>query len=120
MKFSSFDGFEKDFKRLKKKFQSLEEDLNTLKIYGIELFHKGISTIHIVQIPGFSNNRFVIYKVKTIACKSLKNRGKQSGLRLIYAYDTKNDESIFIELYFKGEKVNEDRERIKIFLKQST
>ena len=117
MKFSTTKDFEKDLKHLKKKFQSLEEDLNTLKAYGIKLFHQGINAINIVQIPGFLNNQFTIYKVRTIACESLKNRGKQSRLRLIYAYNTENDESILIELYFKGEKENENKERIKAFLK---
>ena len=33
------DDFQRDFKKLLKKYQSLEEDLETVKIAAIELFH---------------------------------------------------------------------------------
>lgn len=119
MKIDTTDQFEKDLKRLSKKFSSLSKDLEVLKVYGIELFHEKKSSIDIVQIPGFSDDRFKIYKVRSIACRALKNKGKHSGLRLIYAYDIENNECIFLELYFKGEKENEDRERIKKFQSDS-
>lgn len=48
-----------------------------------------------------------------MACSSLK----KNSMRLIYAYNKKEIIFIHIELYFKGEKANEDRERIKRFLK---
>ena len=40
-----------------------------------------------------------IIKVKKIACKSLKGRGVNSGLRLIYAHFPKEEKMIFIERY---------------------
>jgi hypothetical protein len=54
-----------------------------------------------------------VIKVKKIACKSLKGRGVNSGLRLIYAHFPAEDKIVFVELYHKNNKVNEDRERIR-------
>jgi hypothetical protein len=51
--------------------------------------------------------------VKKIACKSLKGRGINSGLRLIYANFPEEDKIVFVELYHKNNKENEDRERIR-------
>jgi hypothetical protein len=54
-----------------------------------------------------------IIKVKKIACKALKGRGVNSGLRLIYAYFPDEQKIILIGLYHKNDKGNEDRSRIK-------
>ncbi|WP_208646837.1 hypothetical protein [Pedobacter jejuensis] len=53
-----------------------------------------------------------IIKVKKIACDSLKGRGVNSGLRLIYACFSDDKRIVFIELYHKNDKENEDRQRI--------
>ncbi len=53
-----------------------------------------------------------IIKVKKIACKALKGRGVNSGLRLVYAYFETEKKITFIELYHKNDKENEDRKRI--------
>ena len=47
---------------------------------------------------------------------ALKGRGVQSGIRVIYAYYVLTNTVDFIEMYFKGESENEDRERIKQYL----
>ena len=54
----------------------------------------------------------IIIKLRKIACRAMKYRGINTGLRLIYCYKKKEEEIILIELYFKGDKENEDRERI--------
>jgi hypothetical protein len=38
--------------------------------------------------------------------------GVQSGIRVIYAYFEEKDKIELIEIYYKGDKENEDRERI--------
>ena len=63
------------------------------------------------RIDNFGLETCVI-KVKKIACKALKGRGVNSGLRLIYAWFEKEQQITFIELYHKNEKENEDRVRI--------
>ncbi len=53
-----------------------------------------------------------IIKINKIACKALKGNGVNTGLRLIYAYFEKEQKIIFVELYSKIDKENEDRQRI--------
>ena len=105
--------FEKDLKRLIKKYSSLEQDLETLKKYGIDLFHENINANAIVKIEGMCQPPYIAYKVRKIACRSLKNRGNQSGLRLIYIFDEMKKIITLVELYAKSEKGVEDKGRLK-------
>lgn len=117
IKYKELDKFKKDFKRLIKKFPSLSEDLATVKKAVIELRHlKNINNLATFEIPGFSTNEASFWKIKKFACKSLKGRGVQSGVRVIYCWREIFSEVVFIEIYFKSEKENEDRERIKSFM----
>ena len=40
-------------------------------------------------------------------------KGAHSGIRIIYAYFPVDDRIEFVEIYYKGDQENEDRERIK-------
>ena len=53
-----------------------------------------------------------IIKVKKIACRALKGRGVNTGLRLVYAYFPVEQKIKLIELYHKSDKENEDKKRI--------
>ena len=53
-----------------------------------------------------------IIKVKKIACKSLKGRGVNSDLRLIYAYFPAEQKITFVDIYHTNDKEMEDRARI--------
>ena len=109
--------FQKDFKRLLKKFKSLEEDLKLVKIAAIELFHiQKINNLSVFPIQGFCTEEIQVCKIKKFACKALKGRGSKSGMRVIYAFYCQSYKVEFIEIYFKGEKENECRERIKGYL----
>jgi len=107
--FNTLSEFDKDLKRLLKKYRSLVYDLEDIKTilkvrpnekppFSFEINNLGISTC--------------IIKVKKIACDSLKGRGVNSGLRLIYAYFPEEPKITFIELYHKNDKENEDKKRI--------
>jgi hypothetical protein len=110
--------FQKDFKKLIKKYRSLEEDFELTKIAAIELYHvKKINNLSIFPIPDFCTEEIQICKIKKFACKALKGNGSKSGMRIIYAFHCQSCKVDFIEMYFKGEKENEDRERIKNYLK---
>ena len=50
--------------------------------------------------------------MRRAACRALKGRVAASGLRLIYAYFRDEDAVELVELYFKGDKEQEDRGRI--------
>jgi mRNA-degrading endonuclease RelE of RelBE toxin-antitoxin system len=105
--------FERDLKKLGKRFRTLEEDLATLMRAQIVLYHKlDVDNKGIFRIPGLPFSDPEIYKVRKFACRALKGRGADSGLRLIYALFRGEDRIELVEIYFKGDKENEDRERI--------
>ena len=109
MNFDELAEFQKDMKALLKKYRTLHQDLNVVK---------KVLEVLPDQRPPFSfriDNLGVetcIIKVKKIACKSLKGKGVNSGLRLVYAYFPEQNKITFIELYHKMDKENEDRKRI--------
>ncbi|MEK7130076.1 MAG: hypothetical protein AAB793_00300 [Patescibacteria group bacterium] len=119
MNYSETPEFSRDFKKLFKKFPSLAEDLATVKQYDIELFHcQKIDKRGIFKIENATNSdNLQFFKIKKFACKALKGRGSKSGIRVIYAFHCESYKVDFIEIYFKGDKENEDRERIKEYLK---
>ena len=111
-KISHVPEFEKDMKRLKR-FSSLEEDLRMFIKVALNAFHKqNIDSRAIFHISDLGIHSPKIFKAKKFACKALKGKGAQSGIRVIYAYHEKEDWIEFIEIYYKGEKESEDRERI--------
>jgi len=109
MKFEQINEFEKDLKKLLKRYKTLEDDLEVLR---------KVLTTAPEERPPFSYRidglgiRSCIIKVKKIACKALKGRGANSGLRLIYAHFEEEKRIVLIELYHKADKEQEDRERI--------
>ncbi|MEA2113422.1 MAG: hypothetical protein U9P63_02070 [Patescibacteria group bacterium] len=115
MNFKNTAEFRKDFKKLSKKFQSLKNDLIEFKKVLSE------SPLGIGKHFNLITKTDSIYITKArFFCRSLKKK----DLRIIYAYikDHQIVEMIgieFIELYFKGDKENEDRERIKEYLKNN-
>ncbi len=113
MNFKSTAEFRKDFKRLSKKFISLDNDLIEFKKILSE------SPLGIGKHFNIITKTGCLYIIKArFFCKSLRKK----DLRIIYAYVESHQiiEIVgidFIELYFKGEKANEDRGRIKEYLK---
>ncbi|MBW4256584.1 hypothetical protein KTG15_02610 [Methanobacterium sp. YSL] len=94
--FGKYHSFESEFETFKKALKvSLPDGLPDTK-----------------RISGLGNKITIpIYKVRKIRCRSLK-RGENSGLRIIYACSSCLSRVVFIEIYYKGNKENEDRERI--------
>lgn len=112
-KISHVTEFEKDLKKLLKRFSSLEDDLQTFIKVALNVFHKqNIDNRAIFHISDLGIQSPKIYKARKFACKALKGKGAQSGVRIIYAYHEKDDWIEFIEIYYKGDKESEDRERI--------
>jgi len=104
--------FGRDLKKLKR-FKTLHGDLNTFIEKQLRLYHKlGIDNKGIVQISNLGIKHPKIFKARKFACRSLKGKGAASGIRVIYAYFKDEDCVEFIEIYYKGDKENEDRERI--------
>lgn len=109
MEFESLADFQKDLKRLLKKYRTLNEDLQVV-MQVLEVLPD--------ERPPFSfriNDLGIttcVIKVKKIACRAIKGRGVNSGLRLVYAFFPADKRIVFIELYHKNDKQTEDRQRI--------
>lgn len=114
MTFEELPEFKKDLKTLLKKYRTLHDDLTIVK-----------QVLEVVpdERPPFSfridnlDLQTCIIKIKKIACKALKGRGVNSGLRLIHAYFPDDPKITFIELYHKNDKESEDRKRITEYFK---
>ncbi len=112
MKFHELDEYKKDLKKLTKRFKTLPEDIETLKKV-IDVIPNGKPPVS-YRVRGLGVEKIII-KVKRIACRSMKNKGSNTGLRLIYCYEEESKKIILIELYFKGDKENEDKDRVKVY-----
>ena len=106
--FNQLPEFKKDLKKLLKKYPSLQGDLVILE------------RVLIVSPTGIGKNFTIIHcseKIKLVkvrlSCKSLRNR----SMRIIYAYHNDTLTFVYIELYFKGNKENENRDRVAQYLK---
>lgn len=109
--------FQKDFKNLLKRFRTLEKDFEIMKKYTIETHHiKNVPSSAIFKIEGFCGEKYTSNKIKKFACMSLSGKGSNSKIRVIYVYEEKEKKVTFIEIYFKGDKANEDRDRLKNFI----
>ena len=109
MIFEELAEFTKDVKHLSKRFRSLDQDLEVVK--KVLSYSPEARPPFSFQLNNLQLDTCVI-KVKKIACKSLKGKGVNSGLRLIYAHFKQGDNIVFIEIYHKSDQENEDRERI--------
>jgi hypothetical protein len=109
IEFDELPEFKKDLKLLLKKYRTLKDDLEVVKLdlndepgegppFSFRIDNLGIETC--------------IIKVKKMACKALKGRGVNSGLRLIYAHFPNKQKITFIELYHKNYQECEDKPRI--------
>jgi mRNA-degrading endonuclease RelE of RelBE toxin-antitoxin system len=113
MEFSESDEFKNEFRKLAKKYPTLSDDLDVVKSI-IAVTPKGNGTKHWNTLKQDEHDNRII-KMRMM-CRSVKG----SQFRLVYFYNDKNVEVLFIELYFKGNKEREDVERIKdFFAKQS-
>lgn len=109
MHFNELSEFSKELKHLSKKYLSLVSDLDEFKKI-VDAIPLGVSKhFHIV-----ARSKGTIVVKARLFCRYLKG----SSLRVIYSYIQQTNTIKFIELYFKGNKANEDRERIKRYLSQ--
>ena len=118
IRYEETDGFKKDFKKLLKRFRTLSEDLEVVKRNAIELFHDHkIDNQSVFQIQNLHTEYIKIYKIKKIACKSLKGKGARSGIRVIYAFYVNENKVDLIEIYYKGDKDEMSFNRAKEYIK---
>jgi mRNA-degrading endonuclease RelE of RelBE toxin-antitoxin system len=111
MIFQTLDTFQKDLKKLSKKYSTLKSDIEVVK--KILAIHPEARPPFSFQLQGLGIE-IPIIKIKKIASRSFKGRGVQSGFRLVYAYFPKEERIVFIELFHKTSQTMEDRQRIHI------
>ncbi len=115
--YTKLPEFNKDFKLLLKRFKSLETDFEYMKKYTIETFYvKGEPTTAFIPIEGFCDENYTSNKVRKFSCRTLKGRGAKSGIRVVFVWEEEKRLITFVEIYFKGDKANEDRERLQDFV----
>ena len=105
--FRALPEFEKEIKKLSKKYPTIISDIEDIK------------PVLLVCPTGIGKNFTIIKSLENIKivkvrihCESLKSR----TIRLIYSYREDKIEFLYIEVYFKGNKINEDRLRIEKYL----
>jgi len=109
MTFDELKEFEKDLKNLLKKYRTLNDDLDVVKkVLQVAPNERPPFSFRIDNL-GLDS---CVIKIKKITSKSFKGKGVNSGFRLIYAYYEAQQKIIFIELYHKNDKENEDKQRI--------
>ena len=114
----SVPDFDKDVKKLRKRFKSLEDDLRIFIEKELYLYHKlQIDNKGIFPLTGLKTKNPPVYKARKFACRSLTGKGVHSGIRVIYGYYSDIDKIELIEIYYKGDKENEDRDRILKYYK---
>ncbi len=107
--YNELPEFSKEFKRFSKKYKSLPDDLKEFK--------------RVVNVAPLGNSKHFNIITRNEQCAVIKARlfcrylKGSSLLRIIYAFHFQSCKVDFIEIYFKGEKRNENRERIQAYLK---
>ena len=76
----------------------------------------------VISVTPLGNSKHFNIVTQTESAKIIKARFfcrylKGSSLRIMYSYIKEKKRIDFIELYFKGDKENENKERIKKYLK---
>lgn len=108
MKYKRHIHFEKQIKKLIRKFKTLEGDLLVAQTAAIELLHiHKLDNNSVEVISGFCNDKVKIFKIKKFACRSLKGKGVKSGMRIVYAFYPELMEVEFLEIYYK-ERMDSD------------
>lgn len=113
MIFEELEAFQRDLKALQKRYRSLAEDLVVVK--QILAVFPDARPPFSYQLSGVGDGRCVV-KVKKIACKAMKGKGVQTGLRLVYAYFPDSERIVFLEIYHKSDQEIETKHRIMEFL----
>lgn len=109
MSFDELLEFQKECKKLSKKYRSLDDDLQEFK--------NVVAVVPLGNSKHFNvltrNETFCVLKAR-LFCRYLKG----ASLRVIYAYWEQEQKVEFIEVYYKGDKENEDFARIERYVEE--
>lgn len=123
MNFDLTPEFRKDFKRLSKRWKSLNGDIEAAKKYILPLYECKAGDIEIsVYRDGFFRGKRAAVLKTTSRGEVIKMRldvadlGRNDKVRVVFVAIIKNNTIKFIELYAKNDKEREDSARIKKYL----
>lgn len=115
--------FEGDLKRLKKRYPSLDGDLEVLTRALYVWLHiqgkpgQSCGERYVVMSGYGSSSGCCLYKIRHMACTAIPGKGSQTGLRVICAYWSGSDTLEFIQLYFKADDNLENQSRVRDYIK---
>lgn len=101
------DSFQKELKKLKKRYRSLPEDLKILEKLILK-FPEGEDSRHCNALKKEAHR--CICK-RRMMCRAVKG----SEFRVVYFYDGKALELLYLEIYFKGDKPTQNSKRVDAF-----
>ena len=117
IKFEAVPEFPKELKKLSKKYRLLNEDFKKFqKVLNKTLPNHTSGTFEISDLG--ANVKTPIYKVKHFRSRDFKGKGSRSGFRIIYTHIQSSEKIIFIEIYHKSNKSNQDVRRIKKYFEE--
>ncbi len=102
MDFVETGVFAREFKRLRKKYKTLDEDFDVLQSI-IRRYPNGNNSQHWNLLT--EDSGCVVLKMRMM-CRSLRG----ASLRVVYLYDEQKCYVQFIEIYYKGNKDREDED----------
>ena len=114
MEFRQSKKFGKELKSFLKKYRSLDKDLELLKSV-LQAYPEGQGERHWNRLHTSDDQLISVFKVR-LSCRSMKG---ESRFRVIYAYNQATEQFVFIdfiEIYFKGDKVNNDQSLVDSYL----
>ena len=109
IRFEILAPFQKELERLSRKFRSLPQDFDYFKNHIITLDPIGPSQHQTV----LHRNDTVCIVKGHLFCRALR----RDSLRVIYAYHEDRITVVWIEVYHKADKANEDRSRVAEYLR---
>lgn len=123
MNYSFASEFEKDLKRLSKKWRSLPDDIEYSKNKIESLYVKRDDVdINKYRADLFATKKAAVLPGSTCEIEAIKMRldveclGRNDKIRIIFVAVRNKNEIIFVELYAKNEKSREDEKRIRKYL----
>lgn len=124
MNFSEAPEFKKEVKKLAKRWRSIPEDIEAVKMYILPLYEQLTADVDVTEYRRefFAGRKAAILKTNDSA-EVIKMRldvasiGRNDKVRIIFVAIRTTETITFIELYAKNDKDREDEKRIKKYIK---
>jgi hypothetical protein len=100
MTFDELGAFREDVKRLSRHYDSIDEDLTTIKKILSTRPHSKSPVSYELDTPESEGTAIIVCKM---ASRSLKGAGILSGLNLVYAWFRKEERILLVGLFHESE-----------------